>query len=42
MVFGNSYIRRLAESMSTTIGQYSQKKGLAGDLTRKLNNKLPL
>lgn len=38
--FKNSYIRRLAESMSTIIGTYSEKHGLAGDLSRKINNKL--
>lgn len=39
-LFGNEYIRRLGESMSTTIGNYSQAKGLQGDLYRKINNKL--
>lgn len=34
------YIRRLAESMSTIIGQYSESHNLSGDLARKINNKL--
>lgn len=30
----------MAESMSTIIGNYSQEKGLTGDLARKINNQL--
>ena len=38
--FGTTYIRRLAESMSTDIGRFSQNKQIPGDLARRINNKL--
>lgn len=39
-VTGNSFLRRLAESLATEISQYAEANGLRGELATRINNKL--